>query len=372
MLLLGSFGYASYFLVGLPMFVRIDRDEPWTLGRTSLDACATCMMILALLEIWAQVIGPLWTEDDPDGFIADESGSSEFGSESSDVEFRAAGDSLQVDDFSQKCCRSVGDAGVTISTDSNCNDQDFVTYPADGCPSIKVPTICLPCGVDIAETGNGWHYVGAGSGYQCNGTSLYAAAGDEFQLHEDNCNAASLATPGDGDKDGCIAHTLADGCSADESTSWRLDGSAGVQCCVLGTGNGMGGNGLVAGVHYCTPNPTGSDTCASMDIFTTPAVCIPCETYTDDTVQGGGQDEDDSTAGRGGWDLIDSGNPNSSPDVINGEWSGSVACLSGTTDEPDGTSSDCHYALYHCRGDLRDATTGVVLDWTTQDECGAD
>ena len=59
MLLLGSFGYASYFLVGLPMFARIDRDEPWTLGRTALDACATCMMILALLELWAQVVGPL-------------------------------------------------------------------------------------------------------------------------------------------------------------------------------------------------------------------------------------------------------------------------------------------------------------------------
>ncbi len=59
MLLLGSFGYASYFLVGLPMFVRIDRDERWTLGRTALDACATCLMILGLLELWAQVIGPL-------------------------------------------------------------------------------------------------------------------------------------------------------------------------------------------------------------------------------------------------------------------------------------------------------------------------
>jgi cycloeucalenol cycloisomerase len=59
MLLLGSFGYATYFLVGLPMVTRIDRDERWTLGRTALEACATCMMILALLELWAQVVGPL-------------------------------------------------------------------------------------------------------------------------------------------------------------------------------------------------------------------------------------------------------------------------------------------------------------------------
>jgi len=59
MLLFGSFGYASYFLVGLPMFTRIDRDDHWTLGRTALEACATCMMILALLELWAQVVGPL-------------------------------------------------------------------------------------------------------------------------------------------------------------------------------------------------------------------------------------------------------------------------------------------------------------------------
>lgn len=59
MLLWGSFGYASYFLVGLPMVTRIDRDGPWTLGRTALEACATCMMILVLLELWAQLVGPL-------------------------------------------------------------------------------------------------------------------------------------------------------------------------------------------------------------------------------------------------------------------------------------------------------------------------
>lgn len=59
MLLLGSFGYACYFLVGVPMVTRIDRDGPWTLGRTALEACATCLMILGLLEVWAQLVGPL-------------------------------------------------------------------------------------------------------------------------------------------------------------------------------------------------------------------------------------------------------------------------------------------------------------------------
>ena len=59
MLWLGSFGYAAYFLVGLPMVTRIDADERWTMGRTVLEALATCMGILVLLEVWAQVVGPL-------------------------------------------------------------------------------------------------------------------------------------------------------------------------------------------------------------------------------------------------------------------------------------------------------------------------
>jgi hypothetical protein len=41
------------------MFTRIDHDIPWSLGRTVVNACATCFLILMLLELWAQVVGPL-------------------------------------------------------------------------------------------------------------------------------------------------------------------------------------------------------------------------------------------------------------------------------------------------------------------------
>jgi cycloeucalenol cycloisomerase len=61
MLSLGSFGYASYFVVGLPLVFRIDEhaDERWPLGRVAMEASAACLMILGLLELWAHAIGPL-------------------------------------------------------------------------------------------------------------------------------------------------------------------------------------------------------------------------------------------------------------------------------------------------------------------------
>ena len=59
MLRVGSFGYASYFVVGLPMVRRIDRGEQWKIERVVIEALATCMMILVLLEVWAKLIGPL-------------------------------------------------------------------------------------------------------------------------------------------------------------------------------------------------------------------------------------------------------------------------------------------------------------------------
>jgi cycloeucalenol cycloisomerase len=59
MLRLGSLGYASYFVVGLPMVKRVDRGERWTLERVVVEAFASCMMILVLLEVWAKVAGPL-------------------------------------------------------------------------------------------------------------------------------------------------------------------------------------------------------------------------------------------------------------------------------------------------------------------------
>ncbi len=60
MLRWGSLGYASYFVVGLPLVRGIDEGaERWPLARVLMQALAACMVILCLLEIWAQVVGPL-------------------------------------------------------------------------------------------------------------------------------------------------------------------------------------------------------------------------------------------------------------------------------------------------------------------------
>jgi cycloeucalenol cycloisomerase len=56
MLLLGSWGYAAYFVIGLPMVRRLPGT---TLGGALLQALGTSMGILVLLELWAQLIGPL-------------------------------------------------------------------------------------------------------------------------------------------------------------------------------------------------------------------------------------------------------------------------------------------------------------------------
>jgi cycloeucalenol cycloisomerase len=65
MLLFGSFGYAIYFVIGLPMAFRIDeptREEPqpcWSAAKVAFHAVAAYMLILCGLELWAQLIGPL-------------------------------------------------------------------------------------------------------------------------------------------------------------------------------------------------------------------------------------------------------------------------------------------------------------------------
>lgn len=60
MLAWGSFGYAAYFIVGLPMVRRLDEHATeWSLARVVGEAFATCMAIMILLEVWAQVVGPL-------------------------------------------------------------------------------------------------------------------------------------------------------------------------------------------------------------------------------------------------------------------------------------------------------------------------
>lgn len=60
MLAYGSFGYATYFVVGLPMLRGIDEHaEEWSIARVVGNALATCMGIMILLEVWAQAIGRL-------------------------------------------------------------------------------------------------------------------------------------------------------------------------------------------------------------------------------------------------------------------------------------------------------------------------
>jgi cycloeucalenol cycloisomerase len=60
MLRLGSFGYASYFIVGLPLVRRIDEGaERWSLSAVVMQALAACMLILCLLEAWAKIVGPI-------------------------------------------------------------------------------------------------------------------------------------------------------------------------------------------------------------------------------------------------------------------------------------------------------------------------
>jgi len=60
MLTIGSFGYAVYFVIGVPFLFRIDEEGPsWSLARVALDALAVCMLVLCALEVWAQLVGPL-------------------------------------------------------------------------------------------------------------------------------------------------------------------------------------------------------------------------------------------------------------------------------------------------------------------------
>ncbi len=60
MLRWGSLGYASYFVVGLPLVARIDEGgRRWSVAQVAGQALATCMLVLCLLEVWAKLVGPL-------------------------------------------------------------------------------------------------------------------------------------------------------------------------------------------------------------------------------------------------------------------------------------------------------------------------
>ncbi|KAK4644207.1 LOW QUALITY PROTEIN: hypothetical protein QC761_302790 [Podospora bellae-mahoneyi] len=55
MLKVGSWGYASYFLAGLPMLRRL--DPRWGWERVVIEAGACCYGVMVLLEIWGKVTG---------------------------------------------------------------------------------------------------------------------------------------------------------------------------------------------------------------------------------------------------------------------------------------------------------------------------
>ncbi|MFO0552863.1 MAG: hypothetical protein U0271_31025 [Polyangiaceae bacterium] len=60
MLAIGSIGYASYFIVGLPIVRRFDERAPQHgVARPLVDALASSMLTLVLLEVYAKLVGPL-------------------------------------------------------------------------------------------------------------------------------------------------------------------------------------------------------------------------------------------------------------------------------------------------------------------------
>lgn len=59
MMVLGSWGYASYFVVGLPMVRHIDEDGEWDMGTVVLQAAGSCAGIFVLLEVWSHIVGPI-------------------------------------------------------------------------------------------------------------------------------------------------------------------------------------------------------------------------------------------------------------------------------------------------------------------------
>jgi cycloeucalenol cycloisomerase len=59
MLLYGSMFYGSFFVISIPVFARIDEDQPWSLGRTAMSALGVSMAVFIVLDLWAKLLGPL-------------------------------------------------------------------------------------------------------------------------------------------------------------------------------------------------------------------------------------------------------------------------------------------------------------------------
>ncbi|KAL5721967.1 cycloeucalenol cycloisomerase [Ranunculus cassubicifolius] len=57
----GCLFYAIYFLVSFPMFLRIDEEhcESWDLPRVAIDALGAAMLVIILLDLWRNFVGPI-------------------------------------------------------------------------------------------------------------------------------------------------------------------------------------------------------------------------------------------------------------------------------------------------------------------------
>ena len=66
MLTKGSVFYALYFMVTFPMFLRLDEDpaDPWSLGRTAVDALAAMMLVVLCGDMWRLAIGTVGADKD--------------------------------------------------------------------------------------------------------------------------------------------------------------------------------------------------------------------------------------------------------------------------------------------------------------------
>jgi len=55
----GSMFYGIYFYVSFPMFYRLDeeKDDEWTVSRTTFDSLACCMIVTLLLDFWRLCVG---------------------------------------------------------------------------------------------------------------------------------------------------------------------------------------------------------------------------------------------------------------------------------------------------------------------------
>lgn len=60
----GSAFYAIYFVVGFPMFFRLDEEKDgkrWSLSETILDAFAAVAIVTLLLDLWRVIVGDIYS-----------------------------------------------------------------------------------------------------------------------------------------------------------------------------------------------------------------------------------------------------------------------------------------------------------------------